>query len=243
MKGKFRMSNSAVTGPLSQSGLSADEVANYLAQNPKFFHVFPNLLDSLSIPHPNSGQAVSLLERQVYQLRDQRDGLKEEFQTLFDIAGVNGDLFQKIQLFTKGLMKAQTEQETVTAIYDQMRDLFQVDEVSMVSWDVPKVSLKGISQLGVSQTWTGAMKSSMELHRPVCGLLENEWQKGLFQTKEPMSSVCLLPLGDETSADKRVWGVLALGSTTDRFHPDLGTDFLNMMSEMVSARLNHLFVR
>ena len=69
--------------------------------------------------------------------------------------------------------------------------------------------------------------------------MENEWQKGLFQTHEAMQSICLLPLGDEATG--RVWGVLALGSKTDRFRPDLGTYFLTMMSELVSARLNHLF--
>jgi uncharacterized protein YigA (DUF484 family) len=232
------VSNSAVTGPLSQTHISAEEVASYLNHNPTFFHVFPNLLDELSIPHPKSGQAVSLLERQVFQLREQRDTLKIEVDNLMDIASENGQLFYKVQQFTKALLAAQTEQATVTAIYDQMHNLFEVDEVAMVSWDVPTTSLDGVSQLGVSQSWSEALKTSLKLHTPVCGLLENDWQKGLFHTSEAMQSVCLLPLGDEN-----VWGVLALGSKTERFHPDLGTYFLNMMAEQVSARLNHLFVK
>jgi len=232
------MSNSAVTGPLSQASTSAEEVASYLNHNPTFFHVFPNLLDELSIPHPKSGQAVSLLERQVFQLREQRDTLKIEVDSLMDIASENGQLFYKVQQFTKALMSAQTEQATVSAIYDQMHNLFEVDQVAMVSWDVPKTSLDGVSQLGVSQSWSGALKTSLSIHKPVCGLLENDWQKGLFHTSEAMQSVCLLPLGNDD-----VWGVLALGSKTDRFHPDLGTYFLNMMAEQVSARLNHLFTK
>lgn len=235
------MSNSAATGPLSQTPISAEEVASYLNQNPTFFHVFPNLLDDLSIPHPKTGQTVSLLERQVFQLRQQRDALQVEVDTLMNIAGENGQLFYKVQQFTKALMATQTEQDTVTAIYEQMQGLFEVDEVAMVSWDVPKTSLQGVSQLGVSQSWSDAMKSTLEFGNPVCGLLENDWQKGLFHTSEPMQSVCLLPLGDENATS--VWGVLALGSKTNRFHPDLGTYFLNMMAELVSARLNHLFTK
>lgn len=230
------MSNSAVTGPLSKTKISAEEVANYLSHNPTFFHVFPNLLDALSIPHPKSGQAVSLLERQVFQLREQRDTLKIEVDNLMDIASMNGQLFYKVQQFTKALMATQSEQSMVTAIYEQMHGLFEVDQVAMVSWDVPKISLEGVSQLGVSQSWTEALKISLKVHTPVCGLLENEWQKGLFNTAEAMQSVCLLPLGDDT-----VWGVLALGSKTNRFHSDLDTYFLNMMAELISARLNHLF--
>lgn len=230
------MSNSAVTGPLSKTSTSAEEVANYLSHNPTFFHVFPSLLDALSIPHPKSGQAVSLLERQVFQLREQRDTLKIEVDNLMDIASANGQLFYKVQQFTKALMATQTEQSMVTAIYDQMHGLFEVDQVAMVSWDVPKISLEGVSQLGVSQSWSEALKTSLKIHSPVCGLLENEWQKGLFNTSEAMQSVCLLPLGDDA-----IWGVLALGSKTNRFHSDLDTYFLNMMAELISARLNHLF--
>lgn len=43
--------------------------------------------------------------------------------------------------------------------------------------------------------------------------------------------------------EEAVWGVLALGSKTNRFHPDLGTYFLNIMAELIGARLNHLFER
>lgn len=230
------MSGSAATGPLSTAKITAEETATYLSQNPTFFHVFPSLLEGLSIPHPKSGQAVSLLERQVYQLREQRDALQIEVDTLMDVATENGQLFYKVQQFTKALMATQSEQATVTEIYQQMDTLFEVDQVAMVSWDIPKVSLEGVNQLGVSQAWSEALKTAMVTHKPVCGLLENEWKKGLFHTEDEMHSVCLLPLGDE-----KVWGVLALGSKTQRFHPDLGTYFLNMMAELVSARLNHLF--
>ncbi|WP_029406864.1 DUF484 family protein [Thiomicrorhabdus sp. Milos-T2] len=230
------MSHRAVTGPLSDSKVSAEEVVNYLSHNPKFFHIFPNLLDDLSIPHPKTGDAVSLLERQVFQLREQRDTLKIEVDNLVDVATENGQLFYKVQLFTKALMATQTEQDLVTEVYAQMQNLFEVDQVAMVSWDVPKTSLQGITQLGVSQSWSEALKTSLNPHKPICGLLENEWQNGLFHTEDAMQSVCLLPMGVEA-----VWGVLALGSKTNRFHPDLGTYFLNIMAELIGARLNHLF--
>lgn len=235
------MSSSAVTGPLSQTHISAEEVADYLNKNPTFFHVFPNLLDSLSIPHPKTGDAVSLLERQVHRLREQKEALQVEVDTMVDIAGENGQLFQKVQNFTRALMATQTAQQAMDCIYQQMQDEFVVDQVAAVSWEVPNTSLHGLTQLGISQTWSTAMKSTLDLGKPVCGLVENDWQKGLFQTTEPMQSICLLPLGN--AENDKVWGVLALGSTTDRFHPDLGTYFLKMMAELISAKLNHLFVQ
>ena len=216
--------------------LKEEDVANFLNKNREFFHVFPNLLDDLSIPHPESGKAVSLLERQIYQLRQQRDELKVEVDTLIDIAGENGRLLHKVRDFTKQLMETRSEQTAVDCILEEMATRFEVEAVALVTWDVPDMSLHGVTQLGVSQTWVQTLKTTLVAGKPACGVLENEWQKGLFHSPEAMKSVCLLPLGEQ-----RVWGVLALGSTTERFHSDLGTYFLKIMGEMVTARLQHLF--
>ena len=220
---------------MSKTKLHTEEVVNYLDQNRTFFHTFPNLLDELSIPHPKSGKAVSLLERQVFQLREQRDALKVEVDTLVDIAGENGQLFAKVQSFTKALMATQTEQQAVDCIYETMAALFDVEHISIVTWDLPKVCIHGVTQLGVSQTWCDTLKMSLSVGRPACGLLENDWQKGLFHTQDLMKSVCLLPLGED-----KVRGVLALGAQTERFHQDLGTYFLKMMAELVTAKLSHV---
>jgi len=216
--------------------LKEEDVANFLNQNRAFFHVFPNLLDDLSIPHPESGKAVSLLERQIYQLRHQRDELKVEVDTLIDIAGENGRLLHKVRDFSKVLMATRSEQAAVDCIINEMKTRFDVEAVALVTWDVPDISLHGVTQLGVSQTWVQTLKTTLHPDEPACGVLENDWQKGLFHTDDLMKSVCLLPLGE-----KRVWGVLALGSTSERFHSDLGTYFLKIMAEMVTARLQHLF--
>lgn len=235
---RYAKNDMATTGPLSEPKLSAEAVANYLSHNPTFFHVFPNLLDDLSIPHPKSGQAVSLLERQVHQLREQKETLQLEVDHLLDVAGENGQLFYKVKQFTKALMAAQSEQDFVDAVYAQMHDLFRVDQVTLVSWEMPKQGLAGLHQLGVSQHWSDSLKVSLLPGKPVCGLLEDTWQKGLFATNQAMHSLCLLPLGSE-----RVWGVLALGSKDDRFNPELGTYFLKVMAELITVRLEPLFTK
>jgi uncharacterized protein YigA (DUF484 family) len=48
--------------------------------------------------------------------------------------------------------------------------------------------------------------------------------------------MCCVPLGWQS-----VWGVLALGSHSNRFQPDLGTYFLKILGELVSAQFNGLF--
>lgn len=221
----------------SDKRIQAEDVADYLNQNREFFHIFPSMLDNLSIPHPKSGQAISLLERQIFQLREQRDHLQIEVDTLKDIAGENGQLLHKVYDFAFSLMAAQTDQAAVDAVYQSMAEIFKVEHVSFMSWDVPSTSVSGINQLGISQAWSKSLKERVEVGKPACGLLENDWQKGLFATEDLMASVCVIPLGTE-----KVWGVLALGATTDRFSPDLGTYFLKIMGSLITARLNRLFV-
>ncbi|WP_245603358.1 DUF484 family protein [Thiomicrospira pelophila] len=221
---------------IDRDEIHAEHVADYLAHNPEFFHVFPNLLDKLSIPHPASGKAVSLLERQVWQLREQKEKLQDEVDSLVDIAGDNGRLLQKVQQLTRLMMAAETEQQAVDALYEQMRDVFKVDYMTLVSWEVPNQGIHGLSQLGVRQDWVKTLRETLQPGKPVCGLIEEKWKTGLFHGASDVHSVCCLPLGWD-----RVWGVLALGSPTDRFQPDLGTYFLKVMAELITARLNRLF--
>ena len=216
--------------------IHAEDVAEFLNRNRDFFHVFPNLLNDLSIPHPKTGQEVSLLERQIYQLREQRDHLKVEVETLKDIAGENGILLNKVYQFCQTLLAATDDQAAVDAIYHAMQSIFKVEAIALISWELPKIPLTGMTQLGLSASWSNSLKATLQVDKPRCGLLEAQWQKGLFQTDQPMQSVCIMPLGQKT-----VWGALALGATTDRFNPELGTYFLKVMAQMISSRLQHLF--
>lgn len=216
--------------------IHAEDVAEFLNRNREFFHVFPNLLNDLSIPHPKTGEEVSLLERQVFQLREQRDHLKVEVETLKDIAGENGVLLHKVYQFSNALLGATSNQATVDVIYHIMETLFEVEAIALISWALPNEPIQGMTQLGLSSAWSNSLKSTLEVDKPRCGLLEAQWQKGLFQTEQPMQSVCVIPLGQES-----VWGALALGATTDRFNPELGTYFLTVMGQMMSARLERLF--
>ena len=45
--------------------LDAQQVAEWLLENPDFFQQHEMLLDHLSLPHPQTGSSISLLERLV----------------------------------------------------------------------------------------------------------------------------------------------------------------------------------
>ncbi len=67
------------------------EVVRYLRDNPDFFEHHRELLADMILPHQPQG-TVSLIERQVSMLRDQKQDLKQRLQHLLDNAKQNENL-------------------------------------------------------------------------------------------------------------------------------------------------------
>ncbi|BBP45068.1 hypothetical protein THMIRHAS_04410 [Thiosulfatimonas sediminis] len=214
----------------------AQEVVEFLTQNPTFFAEYPQLLERLVLPHPQGENAVSLVERQLQQFRQQRDSLKSEFMSLLNIAGENNSLFEKVMQFTLSLLATQNETQALQQIEQQLQTLFVVDCVKIFSFEMPKRSVAGIQQLGMSSRWSELLNGLLQPKTPYCGALEKEWREGLFADNGQVSSTCLLPLGET-----RVWGVLALGRYDLGYENDFGHFFLRLISQIVTAKLIDLF--
>src|SRR5262245_13856598 len=76
-----------------------DAVMRYLRDNPDFFGRHPTLLTDLSLPH-DSGQAISLVERQVAILRERNIDMRRRLTHLVGAANYNDSLFEKTRRFT-----------------------------------------------------------------------------------------------------------------------------------------------
>lgn len=217
--------------------LQAAEVAEYLLAHPDFFHIFPELLEQLRVPDPRNGQAISLMERQVQRLRETKQQLEVEVAELLAIAGDNDRLFQKMHQLNLALMAAPAEAAVVETLLHHLQRIFALDQVRLISFEVPCKPVPGMLQLGLRSEWMQLLKHHLPLGTPRCGPLDESWQAGLFAAEPAVRSVCLIPLGVQ-----KHWGVLALGSgQPQRFSLELDTFFLKLLGELVSARLGHLF--
>ena len=58
-------------------GITEQDIANYLANNPGFFERQAELLASIQLTSPHGQRAVSLQERQMEMLRDKIRGLEK----------------------------------------------------------------------------------------------------------------------------------------------------------------------
>jgi|GEM_PF-1084391 len=212
------------------------QVEEYLRHNPRFFEGREALLSEMLLSHPQTGQTVSLLERQLAILRSKSDLFETQVNEFIGHAMANTQIFEKIQAFSAALMRTQTDQEAIDCIYQQMQILFSVDETSLHSFDLPHKSLDGLKQLGLNQRWANALATTLKIDRPLCGAIEEAWRQGLFYQHDSIASVCVIPLGENS-----VWGVLALGSL-DLKYSGTETLFLKFIGQMVTSKLSHLFV-
>jgi len=76
--------------------LNSEEVAQYLKQNPQFFTEYSDMLSDIYIPHPHSGNAIPISERQTIALRDQNKILQNKLLELIKFGKENDVIGEKM---------------------------------------------------------------------------------------------------------------------------------------------------
>ena len=94
-----------------KNDVSADQVAHYLQKHPDFFINRDSLLEEITLPH-ESGNAISLLERQVKILRERSIESRHTLNTLMETAKYNDQLFS----VTRALILALLIEDDVSQI-------------------------------------------------------------------------------------------------------------------------------
>jgi uncharacterized protein YigA (DUF484 family) len=204
------------------------QVADYLTAHPDFLVRHPEVLARIDIPHP-TGDAVSLIERQVATLREQNQRYREQLDSLIAIARDNDSLARRLHRLTLALIETRSFDEVLNTLQDELRSLFQADAVEM--------KLFSADELAAHATEAGpAMFSDfLARERPSCGSLPPEQLEYLFGPQAgETGSAALIPI----QAPPLV-GVLAIGShDPQRFDASKRVDFLQRLSDIVSATLS-----
>jgi uncharacterized protein YigA (DUF484 family) len=203
------------------------EIADYLIAHPDFFTRHPDALAAIDIPHP-TGDAVSLIERQVRTLRQQSSTYRTQLEKLVSVARENDGLANRLHRLTLALIETQTFDEVLNTLQDELRDQFQADAVEM--------KLFASEQLDAHAHEPGPalFRDFLARARPNCGRLDREKLEYLFGPQAgETGSAALIPLTAPPMA-----GVLAIGSRDpERFHHGKSVDFLQRLAEVVSAKL------
>ena len=214
------------------SSLTAEDIENYLRKNPDFFLGRPELLAELSIPH-RSGEAVSLVEKQVKVLREQNEQARKRLHELIEIAKLNEDLAHRMHHLALTLIDAAGPEEIFKTLYENLKRNFRAEKVAVRLFaQAAGTELPAMAEfVGEQAGEAGLFEALIEKRLPTVGVPALEQQAFLFGPDgAEISSVVLVPLrgGD--------WGgVLAIGSRDpDRFQKGMGVELLANMGEVLS---------
>lgn len=208
------------------------EVADYLHRHPDFFSRHEYLLEELTIPHHETGRAISLIERQVGLIREQKQQLKQQLHQLTVAARTNETLLQRFQAMILKLIDADDIEQAVSYIRDALREDFHADAVELLLLDCPgrKESIsRDDPRLKVLETVIGG-------RRTVCGHFKPEQTELLFgKGGQEITSSVIIPLCEGDNADEPCLGLLAIGSIDPkRYHPEMGTVFVAHLGSVMN---------
>ena len=215
-----------------------ERIERYLALNPDFFERHQQLLSRMRLPHMRTGSTVSLVERQVEVLRDQKSDADRRLAEFIAVARANDGLAERIHRFTRRLMRASGPAAALTSIEASLREDFEAFNCVLLL-TAPVESLQNdyepfLRKLPADDANIRTFEALLATGKPRCGQVRDSQRDFLFGPEAAsIGSVALVPLGDGGSL-----GLLALGSAErERFHPGMSTEFLKRMGEMITDAL------
>jgi len=212
-------------------------VASYLRKHPDFLINHPDVLEALELNH-QTGAAVSLIERQINQLRTSNEEMGRQLKRLVQVASENEVLMSRLHGLTLELMLIGSKQEFFTHLGNSLLNDFNADILQICLFDPDKAELAGEDVMGIKADDPAMepFRALLEKNQTICGRLSESKLNFLFGSKARwVQSTALIPLGEQG-----VDGMMAIGSSdAARFYPGMGTLFLDLLANVISATLSN----
>ncbi|MFK5915292.1 MAG: DUF484 family protein [Woeseiaceae bacterium] len=212
------------------------EMISYLQGHPKFFESYPDLLARMVLKH-DSGTAVSLIERQLDILREQKDKQTKKLKNLINTAQINEKLNDNINTLILALLDAESLSELLEVIEQRMRADFEADAIVIKLVASSNDVLKEHLELTAWQQPALAIgEKVMTAREPMCGSFKAEQMQALFDDAD-IQSAGIIPLAKADNS-KNCYGIIAIGSyDPQRFRADMGTLFLSLLGQILTRIL------
>jgi uncharacterized protein YigA (DUF484 family) len=217
-----------------------ERIERYLTLNPDFFERHQALLARVRLPHMRTGSTVSLVERQVEVLREQKTDADRRLAEFIAVARANEQLAERIHRFTRRMLRAASAAAALGALEASLREDFDAFH-SVLLLTAPIDSLRDLElgtflrRLAADDSNFRTFDALLATGKPRCGQVRDSQRDFLFGPEAAsIGSVALVPLGEAGSL-----GLLALGSAErERFHPGMSTEFLKRMAELITDALS-----
>src|SRR5580698_5728814 len=144
--------------------MRAEDVAQYLKDNPEFFETYSEMLSQISIPHPQGGRAIPIVERQVLTLRDKNRVLETKLAELIQFGEENDALSEKVHRLSVALLRARDIVSLGSALNLNLHEDFSIPHSTLRLWCEPAQTIPEFADVGVE-----ARGFAESLPRPYCG--------------------------------------------------------------------------
>lgn len=235
--------------------MNKDQVAIYLDKHPEFFNEYPELLRKIkeikeeNLPIEPMG-TVSLADRIIKRVNDDKENLKNKLEWLFKISRANEKIQDHLYEIEQLVLTSTNLNQMVNQLKKEIPNRFEIPKVAVCliqgsdhfmedrlreryNGDLDE-TIKFISKETASDWFEGKP-------RPVLrGEIEESDVFGPFSNKEDsVNSEALIPI----VAQETLVGVIAFGSPkTSHFHEGLGTEFLERMADKVAISINNILL-
>ena len=217
---------SVSTSETASQNISAQDVADYLAEHPDFFTDYPDLVAELALPHQQKG-TVSLVEMQTEQLRAQLHQQRQELASLIRNADNNEQLFQVYAQLLQSLYNCTTLESVEDALHQCFKGELAFANVTVDLF----VKSHDFANFQHHQLIDKRFKNSDFFF----GRLGQAETKQIFNDAS-VSSCALMLLGEGEKL-----GILAVGSDSPtHFHPDMDTLFLLQFKRLLEQVLRRI---
>lgn len=229
------MTNQQAEPSASDDADSDRRVTDYLLHHPAFFEQHPEVLIALQVPHLTGG-AISLIERQVRVLRKQLETERARLAHLISRAREYEALSLRLHAFVLQLIAIRNPDCLLAALNECLLKEFRADAVTLKLFPLASIHLASARDASPDPL-KREFQDFLMRKRALCGPLDSARGVILFgENGAAVRTAAIIPIrADEQS------GVLAIGSLDpERFRPDMATDLLDRLGELVSHKLRTL---
>ena len=211
--------------------MKSEEVAHYLHNHPEFFDQYADMLALVTLPDPHSGRAISITEKQLFNLRDKVRTLESKLVELIGFGEENDAISAKVHGLAVTLIAATDQASVIRALHSHLGGAFAVPHVAVRLWGAGQGSGDEFDAVA-----DDVKVFASSLRRPYCGPVTGQESAAWFgEAATHLRSMTQVPLRESGGV---CFGLLVMASEEPhRFYPELGTLYLERIGEMASAAL------
>jgi uncharacterized protein YigA (DUF484 family) len=168
-------------------------------------------------------------------LRERIKGLEARIAEMVRHGQENDAIADKLVRWTRALLAVTDPKALPATLVAELKRIFDVPHAGLRLWSgAPEIAGQECAQPVGKDTIS--LADSMRM--PFCGSNVG-FEAARWLDSGAVQSIAMLPL--RVGADPHTFGLLVLGSADkDRFHPEMGTAFLERIAELASAALARL---